>query len=166
MSRRSISLQTSPEWRLTQAAGSVAVAVSQPDPRLVALARIAAERLTEPEMAATALRLVQTHVRYVSDPVSAAGEPTEQFQSVSETLDDGGDCEDLSALLCALFTLIGLRARLVWIDYEHLGAEQNHVSVKVQVNGTWMWAEPSVAGAVLGEEPRHAAIRTGDRRAV
>jgi transglutaminase-like putative cysteine protease len=118
------------------------------------------------ELAARALRLVQA-LPYVPDP---AGE--EWFQPVDWTLRHGGDCEDLASALVAVAGAAGVPARLVWIDQP--GQKLNHVSAQLWVlerdpvedgdprpHDGWAWAEASVRGAALAEDPYRAAKRTG-----
>ncbi len=71
----------------------------------------------------------------------------------------GGDCEDLSALLMAVLYLLGFESRIVWIDQP--GQAYNHVSLQVRLSDQWVWAEPSLEGAYLGEHP-YAAMRRLD----
>jgi hypothetical protein len=49
----------------------------------------------------------------------------------------------------------GLRAGLAT-----LGKPPTHVAVAVELGGKWLWAEPTVRGAQLGEHPRAAIRRT------
>lgn len=73
-------------------------------------------------------------------------------------LSRGGDCEDRAALFAALARAAGYRAELVWQSQE---ADQDHVTVRVWIDGAWRWADPTVPGAAIGEEPHDAARRTG-----
>jgi transglutaminase-like putative cysteine protease len=106
-----------------------------------------------PARAAAALAFVQTRP-FRADPPGG-----DTYQTAAYTLAHGGDCEDLCVLLAALLALAGVESRLVWL--EQGGAPQAHVSVQVRFDGgAWRWAEPSVPGAALGEDPYAAAIRT------
>jgi transglutaminase-like putative cysteine protease len=150
-------LRHDPQVR-TAAAGAVAGAS-----RAVA----AAGHLLSPEegraaIAAALLLWVQRR-GYHPDP---PGE--EWFQPVARTIAQGGDCEDLSTLFVALARAAGLRAQLVWIDQPSHAL--NHVSAQVYLGDLarrfgatdgWAWAETSVLGARLGENPYHAAERLG-----
>jgi hypothetical protein len=114
------------------------------------------------EYAARALRYVQQLPR-IPDPPGR-----ERFQSVADTIERGGDCEDKAALLVALLELDSYRSpgtggMLRWMNLEPF-ASMNHVTALVTFDGgtTWQWAEPSIRGAVIGEEPFAAANRTGD----
>ena len=89
---------------------------------------------------------------YVSHP-----DGVEQFQPVAWTLRHGGNCEDLSCLYAVLARRAGLPCRLVWINQP--GARLNHVIPQVHLYGDWYWAESSIAGAMLGEDPYDAATR-------
>ena len=71
----------------------------------------------------------------------------------------GGDCEDLSVLLVALWAACGLTARVVWIAQPEAG--QDHVSAEVLLPRAagWLPGEGTVRGARLGEDPYVAAKR-------
>ena len=85
----------------------------------------------------------------------------EWLQSVGRTLRTRrGECKALSTTLVALYRALGLRPRVVWVDQP--GAPLNHVTAKVWIDGGWLWAEPSVRGAMLGESPYDALARAGD----
>lgn len=83
----------------------------------------------------------------------------EVFQDADETIAHGGDCEDLAALFVALARLVGLRTKIVWLNQQIHGAALNHVFAQVLVDGEWLDAESSIAGAQLGEAPATAARR-------
>lgn len=75
-----------------------------------------------------------------------------------------GDCEDLASLLVALCMVVGLRARVVWM--EQPGSPLNHVSVQVCVDPSrgddcWLWLDATLPGARLGENPYDALARLG-----
>ncbi|MFO0562420.1 MAG: transglutaminase domain-containing protein [Polyangiales bacterium] len=103
--------------------------------------------------AETLLALVHK-LTYRADP---PGE--EVFQTADETIARGGDCEDLATLFVALARLAGLRARVVWLNQQIHGSALNHVFAQVFVDGRWLDAESSIAGAQLGEAPGAAARR-------
>jgi transglutaminase-like putative cysteine protease len=103
--------------------------------------------------AAHVLELVQ-RLNYRPDPPGL-----EIFQSAEETIARGGDCEDLATLFVALARLVGLRAKIVWLNQQIHGAALNHVYARVLVDAQWLDAECSIAGARLGEAPSDAARR-------
>lgn len=118
--------------------------------------RAAADRV----YAQLALAAVQ-RCGYHADP-----EGEDQYQEVEYTLAHGGDCEDLAAALVALLRLGGIRARLRWCDNPP-PAPQNHVTARAWLASDWLWADASVAGALLGEDPNDAVARLrGDPRVV
>jgi transglutaminase-like putative cysteine protease len=104
--------------------------------------------------AANLLAFVHAAFRYRPDPGGV-----EVFQDVRETIANGGDCEDLATLFVALARLLGLEARVVWLDQQIHGAALNHVFAQVLVDGRWLDVEASIAGSELGESPAHAARR-------
>jgi transglutaminase-like putative cysteine protease len=142
------------------AAGAVAGASRA----IAAAGRIASLSPEEARAAVAAALLLWTQRRgYKPDP---AGE--EWFQPVPWTIARGGDCEDLSTLFVTLARAAGLRAQLVWIDQPSHAL--NHVTAQVYLgdyarrfgsSDGWAWAETSVLGARLGENPYHAAERLG-----
>lgn len=77
----------------------------------------------------------------------------------------GGDCEDLSVLLVALWAAAGLAGRIIWLVQD--GATQDHVTAEVflaasgQRSAGWYFGEATVRGARLGEAPHKAAARLG-----
>ena len=75
------------------------------------------------------------------------------------TMAEGGDCEDRALLFAAVAKAKGASVQIVWV--EQSGAPQDHVSVKIERNGAWLWADPTVVGARIGEAPADAAARTG-----
>lgn len=110
-----------------------------------------------------ALRFAQSLPRW-KDP-----EGREQFISIADTIAQGGDCEDHSAVLVAILELGSRRAypcvggMLQWMQLENI-ARYNHITAGASLDcgRTWMWAEPSVRWAELGEDPFDAALRTKD----
>jgi hypothetical protein len=102
-----------------------------------------------------ALRAVQS-LPYVPDR-----DGQEWFQSADYTVRHGGDCDDLVIALVALERALGLRAEPYWIT-QH-GQDINHVTSRVAIEGKWLWSEPSICGAMLGESPYEAAQRTGSK---
>jgi transglutaminase-like putative cysteine protease len=120
-------------------------------PKVIELARdIAAKTPGGPEEVARAIHAwLLANVRFFP-------EPRELFRSTERTIEDGiGDCDDASRALLALYRAAGLRAGLAT-----LGAPPTHVAVAVQLGRRWLWAEPTVPGAQLGEHPRAAVRRT------
>lgn len=109
----------------------------------------------ETALAQFLLRYVQYDARYIPDP------PGEWYQGAVFTLAWGGDCEDLAVLYVAMALVLGIRARVKWIDQRDYPL--NHVTVQISLNGAWVYAEPSVQGAVVGESPEDAATRAGQR---
>lgn len=113
------------------------------------------------------LRAVQYDLLYKDDPPGK-----EVFTSVAETILAGGDCEDLSVVLVSALRALGIRARVVWITQE--GRSLNHVTAQVSFSdpsvpdnlAEWLWAEPSIRGAELGENPYAAAARLRDFQAI
>lgn len=77
----------------------------------------------------------------------------------------GGDCEDLSVLLVALWAACGLAGRIIWLVQD--GASQDHVTAEVFLASSglrvagWYYGEATVRGARLGEDPHKAAARLG-----
>lgn len=111
-------------------------------------------------VALEALRAVQ------SLPYVPAPEGQEWMQRADYTLANGGECKALSVLLVALCHLLGLHAQIMWIT--QTGKFINHVSTLIWLDsanpntagGRWVWADPSVRGAMLGESPYEAVSRT------
>ena len=101
---------------------------------------------------AGALAAVQ-RLPYHADP------PGEWLQRGRVTAVEGGDCEDLAALLAVVLVVCGVRCWLVWISQPL--AARDHVTCAVWRAGDWWWLEPSVRGALPGESPYEAAKRTG-----
>lgn len=104
------------------------------------------------KVASEALRVAQ-RAGYVR-----ADEP-EYFRPVAYTAVHGGDCEDLTPLLAAIATNLGIPWHIEWIDQPEQAL--NHVALKLRVDGAWLWADPSVCGARLGEDPYAAIERLG-----
>lgn len=91
-------------------------------------------------------------VRYVPDPPGNA----DKICDALTTLREGGDCEDLAALVVGAARALGVPARLVWIAQ---GGPLDHVVAEVYLDGRWQWAEATIAGAQVGEHPYEAAAR-------
>ena len=89
---------------------------------------------------------------YVPDPAAC-----EWYQSPDVTAAHGGDCDDLCILLVALARALDLPCRIVRLPQP--GAAEDHVLCTVWARGAWRWAEPSIAGARLGEHPADALRR-------
>lgn len=124
-------------------------------PNVLELARqLAADTEGGPEEVARSIH------EWLLDEVRFATEPRELFRSTERTLVDRyGDCDDASRALLALYRAAGLRAGLAT-----LGDPPHHVAVVVRLGKRWLWAEPTVRGAQLGEHPRAAIRRTlGER---
>lgn len=124
------------------------------DPGIVMLAssvrkRAASSRIRD--LAAECLNAIQ-HMKYEGHL------PGEWFTGVPFIIaDGGGNCEDLTVALVALCKNLGLEARCVWIDQP--GHALNHVAGQIKVNGEWLWADPSIDGARLGESSYEALAR-------
>jgi transglutaminase-like putative cysteine protease len=120
----------------------------------------ACERGSSLETARACLRLVQK-LPYRPDRPGEA----DDLADPCHALTIGGDCEDLSVLLVALWAACGLAGRVVWLVQG--GASQDHVSAEVLLPrgrgraAEWMWGESTVVGAELGEAPHAAARRLG-----
>lgn len=71
-----------------------------------------------------------------------------------------GSCADAAPLLACLAEAIGLRAELVY----QIGPTMDHLTCKIKVGDRWLWAEPTIQGAELGESPAAAAMRTASAR--
>lgn len=112
-----------------------------------------------------ALRAVQRRCAFRRDPPGV-----DVFQALGFTLENGGDCEDLAALLvgllrlCAYYHGARLRAELVWMPVPE--AELDHITVQVWCDGAREpeWMEASLKGAKRGEHPRDAARRLASAR--
>lgn len=94
---------------------------------------------------------------YTTDPSGA-----DVVCDPDEVIAKGGDCEDRATLFAALAKAAGYRAVIVWQSQD--GAAEDHVTTKVWVNGAWRWADPTVPGATIGEEPHDAVERLGAHR--
>lgn len=124
------------------------------DPSVQAAARgIACANCQPRERAAAVLRRAQA-AGFVADPPGC-----DAYAPVAHTLAHGGDCDDLTPLVMALGTLTGFGARVAYLSQPD--EPQDHVTGMLLVDGEWLWAEPSVRGARLGEHPYDAARRTG-----
>lgn len=138
-----------PKERITAFTAFAQDAIDAPE---VAAAAARCRRATPARTAAACLDLVQA-LPYYPDPPGVddwIGHPC-------HVLTVGGDCEDLATLLIALWATCGLTGRLQWITQ---GGEQDHVTAQVQLPGLgWLWGEPTVRGARLGEDPYAAAKR-------
>ncbi len=81
------------------------------------------------------------------------------YQGVEYTLAYGGDCEDLDTLLGAAMLILNVPANLVYL--EQPGAPQDHMTVTVEVRGQFCYAETTIPGARLCEDPYAAVARLG-----
>ena len=138
-----------------------------PQERLDAVARLAAAWARDPAVIALALRFDDDPARellawvqslpYASDP-----EGYDVVCGPAQVMREGGDCEDRAALLAALYAARGWRARVAWQTDD--SAPEDHVTVQLfDGSSGWFWADPTVPGARIGEEPHAAAARTGYR---
>lgn len=75
---------------------------------------------------------------------------------LDDALRKGGDCEERACLVAAFCDANGVRAMLEWMAQD--GAPLDHVTSLVWL-GRWVWADATVPGAELGEDPRAAARR-------
>ena len=100
---------------------------------------------------AAALLYVQTHVRFVDEPI-------ETFQTPSVTFARGyGDCDDSARALLALAAAAGVPGRLVYFLRD---GQPSHVAAQLLAGGRYRWAEATIA-AKLGEHPFAALKRLG-----
>lgn len=130
-------------------------------PRVVTLAKTVLSRLPynadARQAASEALAAVQ-HLEYHPHP--PAREPYgDFFQRPDFTIENGGNCEDLSTVLVAILANIGITAMAVWI--QQVDKPLNHVAVQVNINGQWEWADPTIGRARFGESPYESIARLG-----
>jgi hypothetical protein len=140
-----------------------------PSTRVALLEQLAADATTAAPVRAMAAMIAQDAAAFVraesalalvhSIPYRADPAGAEVFQDALETIAYGGDCEDLAVLFVALARSVGLDARVVWLDQQIHGSALNHVFARENVDGRWLDAECSIAGARLGEAPGTAASR-------
>lgn len=127
-------------------------------------------QLSPEARAAWALGLVWDVAEYQPDPpgewdtASPVGHstwphPGRPLSPVTGREKGAGDCEDLAILLVAVLQELDVVSRMDWL--EQPDAEENHVSVEVRAPRGWLWADPSVEGAFVGEHPYAAARRMG-----
>jgi hypothetical protein len=129
-------------------------------------AELAARGLVTPRGAGV-VELVELDLRaaqalpYRSDPPGAADLISLDLVCVER---DGGDCEERACYLAARLTAreelgrAGVLVDLGWIPQEW--GPLDHVTDRVRLPGRgWLWADPTVAGARLGEHPWDAARR-------
>jgi transglutaminase-like putative cysteine protease len=126
------------------------------------------ERLSPRERARVLLEWLHERVRFEPDP----NEWTEGdlYQSPRSTWQARrGDCDDTAPLLAAMLRAAGLRSRLVAMSSEKYGWQPRHVSVQAYLPccetcragcWDWVWCEPTIRGARVGEHPAAAALRT------
>lgn len=109
------------------------------------------------ERAASAQRLVQS-IPYRDDPADPSGANRDLVRSWRATLDEGEDCDGLSAWVCAADVVLGLGWRLLWIAQP--AAALDHVSAEAWCGPGvgWVWQEVTLP-ARLGEGPYSAAAR-------
>lgn len=104
-------------------------------------------------LALETLRFVH-QIPYLPDPPGK-----DRFAPVWWTLENGGDCDDLAAAYESLGCSNGLRTHTDWVTQP--GATLDHVTNMTWIDGSDLWSESSVPGAVLGESPYHAIERQG-----
>ena len=131
------------------------IGMLQPEQQEIARQLRIAGRDDERAVAAATLRWVQ-RLGYVDDP------PGDWYQGTLYTISaeargHAGDCEDLATELVVLLRLNGMPAWTWWVFQD--GAALNHVTTRTKIDGTDLWAEASIDGAELGENPYHAARR-------
>jgi len=144
-----------PEERLAVLDVIADIGTMQPQQREIARQLRLAGQDDEWAVAEQTLRWVQ-QLGYVDDP------PGDWYQGTLYTISAGarghaGDCEDLAAELVVLLRLNGIPAWMWWVFQD--GAALNHVTTRTKIDGTDFWAEASIEGAELGENPYHAARR-------
>lgn len=147
--------------------------VGEPHERLIAFARAALDGAAHPAVRAAAeacrgrsdwacavevARRVQA-LPYRPDPAGA-----DWVRPPCRTLVEGGDCDCLSVLACALNECLNLRWRLAWLVNRR--EVLDHVLPQVWIDGAWHWQETTLPGARLGEHPYQAAMRLGGRARV
>lgn len=132
------------------------------------------EALPPRERARVLLEWLHERVRFQPDPHEWTD--GDLYQSARSTWQARrGDCDDTAPLLAAMMRAAGLRARLVAMSSPRYGWQPRHVSVQVLLPccskcrrsagaWRWTWAEPTIAGAQLGEHPQAAAMRLRRRR--
>lgn len=125
-------------------------------PELEALARPAAEFATEQGRAAAVLASVQA-LPFVRD---AAGE---WIARGAYTAVHGGDCLRLAPLLVAVAQRAGLRGELLWLRPDDPAVTEDHATARLWVDDSWWWAEATIKGARLGENPWAASERVGEK---
>lgn len=113
---------------------------------------------SDPLLAIEVLRAVQS-IPYV-DP----GNELECLQRTDYTIAHGGECKALAGVLVAVARSIGLDATPVWIT--QTGLPMNHVTSVIEINGKPEWADASVRGAALGEDPWSAVTRLGAQHVI
>jgi transglutaminase-like putative cysteine protease len=111
-----------------------------------------------PVTAIEVLRAVQS-IPYV-DP----NHDKECLQRTDYTIANGGECKALSAVLVAVARLAGLQADPVWVT--QTGLPMNHVTSVIYIDGIPEWADASVRGAALGENPWEAVSRLGAQHVI
>lgn len=128
------------------------------DPRVRRVADAVAA--ASPTVRAEALLRIAQRMTWRPNPPGAL----DCFETLDQVLGHGGTCKALACWLVAAARAAGLAARVVWIPQP--GEDVNHVTAQLAPAGAWLWAEPSIPGARLGEGPFEAAARLGDRRAL
>jgi hypothetical protein len=84
--------------------------------------------------------------------------PGEIYQSAGRTLRVGGTCHDFSVVYVALLLALGVpRAIVTWLNQRD--APLNHVLAQLDLGDGWCWAETTVPGALVCEDPYDAERR-------
>jgi transglutaminase superfamily protein len=93
---------------------------------------------------------VAKHIRFVRDITGK-----ETLRTPRETLTVlGGDCDDMTMLLCALFGTIGNQVRIVTISSDPSPQHAfTHVFAEVLDGNRWVAADPARRGAAFGRGP-------------
>ncbi len=127
------------------------------DPLVMRVARLALREALRVAVPAVGLTLevayLEACLRAVQSLPYHADGAVDCLRDPSETIAEGGDCEDLASLFVALVTcgrralgLRGVGALVVWID-QSPDAPQDHVSA-------WCWVD----GAIAGRAPSSGVI--------
>jgi len=116
--------------------------------------RLGLSRGTAADAAAEVLRYCQGLPQYPDPP---GGDDWVRDPCATAAL--GGDCDDLATLALALLVCCGVTARIVWLPLPE--QREDHVTCQILLDGRWVWAEPMLRGAQLGEHPRDAVARVG-----
>lgn len=96
---------------------------------------------------------VRDHVRYLRDPhgVESLCDPRMTLQRMV------GDCDDQTALLCALFEAVGYPSRFIMAAYNSPGIYE-HVYCQVFACGEWINCDPTEDAAIGYAPPNPISI--------